>query len=48
MTVFANAAGSSEQQHFGSTGMALLVLFAVWLFLSNAMLLVGYVIAQED
>jgi membrane protein len=48
MTVFVNAAGSSEQQHFGSAGMALLVLFAVWLFLSNVMLLIGFVIAQED
>jgi membrane protein len=48
MTVFVSLAGSNEQQRFGSTGMALLVLFAVWLFLSNAMLLVGYVIAQEE
>jgi membrane protein len=48
MTVFVGAAGQQEQQRFGSTGMALLVLFGVWLFLSNAALLVGYVIAQED
>jgi uncharacterized BrkB/YihY/UPF0761 family membrane protein len=48
MSVFLGAAGGAEQQHFGSTGMALLVLFAVWLFLSNAALLVGYFVVQED
>ncbi|HEY7281687.1 MAG TPA: YihY/virulence factor BrkB family protein [Actinomycetota bacterium] len=48
MTLFVGAAGSSEREHFGSTGIALMVLFAVWLFLSNVMLLIGYVIAQEE
>jgi uncharacterized BrkB/YihY/UPF0761 family membrane protein len=48
MTAFISLSGGSEQQHFGTMGMALLVLFAVWLFLSNAALLVGYVIALED
>jgi hypothetical protein len=29
-------------------GIAPVVLFAVWLFLSNVMLLIGYVIVQEE
>ncbi|MFL5797434.1 MAG: YihY/virulence factor BrkB family protein [Actinomycetota bacterium] len=48
MTLFVGASGGSERQHFGTMGMALLVLFAVWLFLANALLLVGYVISLED
>ncbi len=48
MTAFVGASGSSAQEHFGTMGMALLVLFAVWLFLANAAVLVGYVISLED
>jgi len=47
-TLFLVASGSGERQHFGTMGMALLVLFAVWLFLANAVLLVGYVISLEE
>jgi YihY family inner membrane protein len=47
-TLFLSFAGKGEQEHFGSTGVALVVLFAVWLFLANALLLVGYVISLED
>jgi uncharacterized BrkB/YihY/UPF0761 family membrane protein len=47
-TLFLGTGGGGDQQHFGTTGMALIVLFAVWLFLANALLLVGYVISLED
>src|SRR5438552_6373971 len=39
-TVFARAA--SFQKHYGTAGVAAIVLLAVWLFLANALLLVGY------
>ena len=37
--------GTNFQQHYATSGIAVLVLLAVWLFLSNALLLVGYKIA---
>ena len=47
-TLFLGATGNGEQEHFGTMGMALIVLFAVWLFLANVFVLVGYVISLED
>jgi YihY family inner membrane protein len=44
-TVFADNA--NFQQHYGTAGVAAIVLVGVWLFLANALLLVGYRIAQD-
>jgi len=44
-TVFASTANFS--QHYGTTGVAAIVLLGVWLFLANALLLVGYRIALD-
>ena len=44
-TVFARAA--SFQKHYGTAGVAAIVLLAVWLFLANALLLVGYRVALD-
>jgi membrane protein len=38
---------SSLEQHFATGGIALIVVAAVWLFLSNALLLAGFRIAQD-
>jgi uncharacterized BrkB/YihY/UPF0761 family membrane protein len=40
--------GADFEEHYATSGLAGLVLLAVWLFLSNAMLLVGYKVAIED
>jgi YihY family inner membrane protein len=39
--------GANFQEHYASSGMATLVLLALWLFLANALLLVGYRMAHE-
>jgi membrane protein len=39
--------GANFSGHFGSSTVAAFVLLAVWLFLANALTLVGYKIAQE-
>jgi YihY family inner membrane protein len=39
--------GANFGEHFGSSTVAAFVIMAVWLFLANALLLVGYKIAQE-
>jgi membrane protein len=39
--------GANFSEHFGSSTVATLVLVAVWMFLANALTLVGYKIAQE-
>jgi membrane protein len=39
--------GANFEQHYASSGLATFVLLAVWLFLSNAMLLVGYRLALD-
>ena len=39
--------GANFQKHYATSGLAALILVAVWLFLSNVLLLVGYKIAQE-
>ena len=39
--------GANFQKHYSTSGLAALILVAVWLFLSNVLLLVGYKIAQE-
>jgi uncharacterized BrkB/YihY/UPF0761 family membrane protein len=41
------ALGANFSEHFGSSTVAGFVLLAVWLFLANALTLVGYKIAQE-
>ena len=43
-TVFASTANFSE--HYGTAGVAAIVVLAVWLFLANALLLVGFRIAE--
>jgi uncharacterized BrkB/YihY/UPF0761 family membrane protein len=40
--------GVNFQQHYATSGIAMLVLLAVWLFLANALLLVGYKLALRD
>jgi uncharacterized BrkB/YihY/UPF0761 family membrane protein len=40
--------GANFQQHYATSGVAVVVLLAVWLFLSNALLLVGYKLALRD
>jgi membrane protein len=42
------ALGSNFEQHYATSGLAAFVLLAVWLFLANALLLVGYRIALES
>lgn len=44
-TVFLNVA--DFQEHYGTAGVGLVVLVAVWLFLANALLLVGYRVALD-
>jgi len=44
-TVFVSTA--NFQQHYGTVGVAMIVLLGVWLFLSNALLLVGFRIALD-
>ncbi len=44
-TAFANTA--SFAKHYGTAGVAALVVLAVWLFLANALLLVGYRVALD-
>ena len=39
--------GGNFQEHYGTNGMAAIVLLAVWLFLANALLLVGYRVALD-
>jgi membrane protein len=39
--------GANFEQHYATSGLAVLVLIAVWLFLANALLLVGYKLALE-
>lgn len=39
--------GANFADHYVSSGLAAVVLTAVWLFLSNALLLVGFKAAQE-
>src|SRR5437588_1252677 len=45
-TLFVNI-GANFQQPYGTGGRAALVLLAVWLFLANALLLVGYRVALD-
>jgi membrane protein len=40
--------GANFQDHYATSGMAALVLLAVFLFLSNTMMLVGYKVATES
>jgi uncharacterized BrkB/YihY/UPF0761 family membrane protein len=40
--------GSDFQAHYATSGLAGIVLLAVWLFLANALLLVGYETALEE
>jgi YihY family inner membrane protein len=44
-TVFASTA--NFQDHYGTAGVAAIVLLGVWLFLANALLLVGYRVALD-
>ncbi len=39
--------GANFEQRYASSGLAAVVLLAVWLFLANALLLVGYRLARE-
>jgi membrane protein len=39
--------GANFQEHYATSGIAAFVLLALWLFLANAMVLVGYKIALE-
>ena len=41
------SSGTDVRQHYVTTGLAMLVLLAVWLFLGNVMLLVGYRIGLD-
>jgi YihY family inner membrane protein len=40
--------GANFQEHYATSGIAILVLLAVWLFLANSLLLVGYKLALRD
>ena len=40
--------GANFQEHYATSGLAGLVLLAVWLFLSNALILTGYRVALES
>ena len=44
--VFLNA-GTDFERRYATSGLAAIVLLAVWLFLANALMLVGYQVAQE-
>ena len=44
-TIFANTV--DFQNHYGTAGVAAIVLLAVWLFLANALLLVGFRVALD-
>jgi uncharacterized BrkB/YihY/UPF0761 family membrane protein len=44
--LFVNTSSSLEQ-HFATGGIAFIVVTAVWLFISNALLLAGYRIAAD-
>ncbi len=44
--LFLNA-GTDFERRYASSGLAALVLLALWLFLANALILVGYQVAQE-
>jgi uncharacterized BrkB/YihY/UPF0761 family membrane protein len=46
LVLYANL-GANFGEHYVSSGLTAVVLTAVWLFLSNALLLVGYKTAQE-
>ena len=39
--------GANFEEHYGTSGVAAMVLLGVWLFLANALLLVGYRIALD-
>ncbi|HJP64776.1 MAG TPA: YhjD/YihY/BrkB family envelope integrity protein, partial [Actinomycetota bacterium] len=39
--------GANFDQHYATSAVAAFVLLAVWLFLANAMMLVGYKLALE-
>jgi YihY family inner membrane protein len=39
--------GTNFEKHYATSGLALLVLLAVWLFLANVLVLVGYRVALE-
>jgi uncharacterized BrkB/YihY/UPF0761 family membrane protein len=41
------AVGANFQEHYVTSGIAGIVLLGVWLYLSNALLLTGYVLARE-
>jgi membrane protein len=40
--------GADFQNRYATSGLAAIVLLAVWLFLANALILVGYQVAQES
>jgi hypothetical protein len=42
------ALGANFEAHYATSGLAGLVLLAVWLFLSNALILTGYRVALES
>ncbi len=42
------ALGADFQEHYATSGLAAFVLLAVWLFLANVLILVGYKIALES
>ncbi len=44
--VFLNS-GTDFERRYATSGLAAIVLLAVWLFLANALMLVGYQVAQE-
>jgi membrane protein len=39
--------GANFEQHYATSGLAGMILLALWLFLSNALILAGYRLAQE-
>jgi uncharacterized BrkB/YihY/UPF0761 family membrane protein len=41
------SASSNLSEHYGTSGVGVLVMLAVWLFLANALLLVGYRISLD-
>ncbi|MDQ3980478.1 MAG: YihY/virulence factor BrkB family protein, partial [Actinomycetota bacterium] len=45
--LFLNA-GTDFERRYASSGLAALVLLALWLFLANALILVGYQVAQDQ
>jgi hypothetical protein len=40
--------GANFEQHYATSGLASLVLLAVWLFLANVLLLAAYRVALES